>query len=183
MIKEEIILQQYRDTVATDSAIARKLIQKLDYKNNYYLLQCIAQTYKDESHFKIGTDTMRKSFNWRKWKMAEKYIIKAFTINPDNAEVLYTMGAIRKLNYQDDIAIYCFEKIVGMTDKSIAQDKYSRGIDFAKELINDAKFELYRLYNDENHMKLSMRYLSMYKKGLKNGLTTIYEPIELFLLD
>jgi hypothetical protein len=183
MTKEEIILNEYRDCVSTNPVMARNLIRRLDYKNNYYLLQCIAQTYLDESRFKNGSDVMRKRFVWRKWKMAEKYIIASFTLNSENAEVLYTMGEVRKLNYQDDIAIYCFEEIIKMRPREIAQDKYSRGIDFARELINDAKFELYRLNHDNEHMNLSMQYLSMYKNGLKKGITTIFTPIERFLLD
>ena len=96
--------------------------------------------------------------------MAERYIIKAFVINPDCAEVLYTMGGIRKFGGQDDIAIYCFEKIINTKEKDIAFGEYGRGVAFAQILINDAKFELYRLYYDENPT-LSKRYLSIYKKG------------------
>ena len=53
---------------------------------------------------------------------------------------------------------------------------------FAKEIINDSKFELYRLYHEENP-GLSKRYLSMYKSGLKKGVRTIYKPLKKFLLD
>ena len=40
-----------------DSAKARELIKKLNYKDNPYLLQCIAQTYLDESRLEKD-DTM-----------------------------------------------------------------------------------------------------------------------------
>jgi len=177
-----LILDKYRETVATDSAKARNYIQMLDYKNNFYLLQCIAQTYLDESRFEEGSNKMREKINFRKWRMAEKYIIKAFKINSDNAEVLYTMGEIRKLNYQDDIAIYCFEKLIKLGINEIAKQEYSRGKEFARELVNDAKFELYRLHYYENP-KLSQKYLNNFKRGLAKGITTIYEPVKKFLLD
>lgn len=43
MINKEKIIDEYRNTVGTDSVKARNLIKKLDYKEDYYLLQCIAQ--------------------------------------------------------------------------------------------------------------------------------------------
>lgn len=176
-----LILDNYRETVATDSEKARNYIRKLDYKNNFYLLKCIAQTYLDESRFEDRSNKMRKKINFRKWRMAEKYIIKAFKINPENAEVLYTMGEIRKLNMQYDVGIYCFEKIIDTDIKTIANDKYGRGIPFAKELINDSKFELYRLYYKTNP-NLSKKYLAMYTKGLEKGIHTIFKPLRKFIL-
>ena len=176
----EIILDNYRKTVAIDSAKARNYIKKLDYKNNFYLLKCIAQTYLDECRFEDRSNKMRKEINFRKWRMAEKYIIEAFKINPDNAEVLYTMGEIRKLNNQYDIAIYCFEKIIGINIKTIATDNYGRGISFAKELVNDSKFELYRLYFETNP-NLSKKYLAMYTKGLEKGIDSIFKPLAKFI--
>jgi hypothetical protein len=177
-----LILDKYRQTVATDSAKARNYIKRLDYKNNFYLLKCIAQTYLDESRFENKSNKMRKEINFRKWKMAEKYIIEAFKINPDNAEVLYTMGEIRKLNYQDDIAIYCFEKLIKLGINEIAKQEYSRGKEFARELVNDSKFELYRLYYYENP-NLSQKYLNNFKRGIAKGITTIYEPVKKFLMN
>jgi len=177
------IIEEYRNVVSTNSLKARELIKKLDYKEDYYLLQCIAQTYLDESRFEDdGTSNMRKDFDQRKWRMAERYIIKAFTINPNSGEVLYTMGEIRKLYGQTDIAIYCFEKILKLGIRKIAYGEYGRGIPFAKELVNDSKFELYRLHH-ENNPGLSRRYLSMYKKGLEKGVRTIFKPLKKFLLD
>lgn len=179
---KENILEEYRTSVGTDSAKARQTIKKLDYKEDFYLLQCIAQTYLDESRFEDdGQSNLRIYFDKRKWKMAEKYIIKAFKLNSDSADVLYTMASIRKLNNQDDIAAYCFEKIIKLGIKKIAHGEYGRGIPFAKELINDSKFELYRIYYDTNS-KLSKRYLSMYKKGLEKGVHTIFKPLKKFLL-
>ncbi|MBI5370934.1 MAG: hypothetical protein HZA79_02780 [Sphingobacteriales bacterium] len=179
--KLDLILYKYRELVATDSKKARECIKQLDYKNNFYLLQCIAQTYLDESRFEDDSNVMRREVNFRKWRMAEKYIIDAFSIDSNNAEVLYTMGEIRKLNYQNDIAIYCFEKLIKLGINKVAKQEYSRGRCFAKELLNDAKFELYRLHFYENP-RLSAKYLRQYKKGLDKGINSIFKPLKKFLL-
>lgn len=181
-MNKENVLEEFRVAVGIDSAKARGLIKVLDFKQDYYLLQCIAQTYLDESRFEdAGYNVLRTRFDRRKWRMAEKYIIKAYKINPDCAEVLYTMGEIRKLYNQLDIAIYCFEKIVTLDIKAIAYGEYGRGLPFAEELINDSKFELYRLHYI-NNPDLSKKYLVMYLKGLQNGIKTIFTPIDNFLL-
>ena len=179
--KFDLMLYKYREVVAVNSLQARTCIQKLEYKNNFYLLHCIAQTYLDECRFEDGSNKMKGKINFRKWRMAEKYIIEAFSIDSDNAEVLYTMGEVRKLNYQNDISIYCFEKIIKMGVNKIVKQEYSRGKYFAKELINDAKFELYRLYFYANP-KLSEKYLRAYKDGLDKGVATIFKPLKKFLL-
>jgi tetratricopeptide (TPR) repeat protein len=181
MDREEKILLEYHNTVGTDSLKARNLIKQLDYKENHRYLQFIAQTYLDESRFE-DDGTMRIYLNKRKWRMAERYIIKAHIINPDCADVLSVMGEVRKLNGQTDIAIYCFEKIIKLGIKGIAHSGCKLNPESAKELINDSKFELYRIYHDMNP-KLSKRYLSMYKKGLEKGAHTIFKPLKKFLLD
>jgi tetratricopeptide (TPR) repeat protein len=180
---KEKILAEYRNLVDVNSVKARALIKKLDYKEDYYLLRCIAQTYLDECRFEDdGKSNMRVNIDRRKWAMAERYIIKAFKIKPDNAEVLYTMGEVRKIyEEQKDIAIYCFGEIIKLGVRKIASDKYSRGTAFAKELINDSKFELYRIYHATSP-GLSKRYLSMYKRGLEKGVRTIFKPLRKFLL-
>jgi tetratricopeptide (TPR) repeat protein len=179
--KFDSLLNKYRELVSTDSAKARKCIMQLDYKNNFYLLKCIAQTYLDESLFDDGSNKMRKDVNLRKWRMAEKYIIKAFKIDNDNAETLYTMGKIRKVGHQKDIAIYCFKRIIKLGVTRIAKQEYSRGKDFAKMLINDARFELYRIhfYTDP---KKSAKYLKEFKANLKKGVETVFDPLNKFLL-
>ncbi|MGC4040325.1 MAG: hypothetical protein QM710_05945 [Flavobacterium sp.] len=181
MIKFYDLLDKYRDTVANDSKKARRYIQQLDYRDNPYLLNCIAQTYLDEARFEDNSDQIRDTINFRKWRMAEKYVIEAFKLNSNHAEILYTMGEIRKLNFQDEIAIYCFEKIIGLGVKKIEKQEYSRGRDFAKELINDSKFELYRLHFITNQ-KLANKYLRQYQQGIKLGIDSIYIPLEKFLL-
>ena len=92
------------------------------------------------------------------------------------------MGSIRRHYGQKDIAIYCYKKII----HSGIKKSYGRLQEFSKstikELINDAKFELYRIYHGQN-TGLSKRYLSMYKKGLLKGTATIYKPLKKFILD
>lgn len=180
MNKEIEILQDYYNTVGSDSLMARNLIKKLDYKEDHHYLQCIAQTYLDESIFE-SDGTLREYWDKRKWRMAERYIIKAHRINPDCADVLWVMGKVRKLNGQTIMAIYCFEKIIQLGLKGIAYSGCKLNVDYAKEMINDSKFELYRLYHNTNP-KLSKQYLAKYKKGLEKGATTIYKPLKKFLL-
>lgn len=180
-MNREQILEEYRNILVKDSARARKLIKKLDYKEDPVLLQCIAQTFLDESRFDENRK-QRSELYWRKWKTAEKYLIKAFKIDADCLIVLATMGSARRSSGQDDIAIYCFEKIIKLGIKGAKSPKSNLDRDFAKELINDAKFDLYRLYYYDNP-KLSKKYLAMYKKGLEKGVNTIYTPLDRFLLD
>jgi hypothetical protein len=183
--KFDLMLDKYRELVATDSVKARRCIMQLDYQGNFYLLKCIAQTYLDESLFEEGSNKMRKEIDQRKWRMAEKYIIKAFTINftinDDHAETLYTMGKVRKASDQKDIAIYCFKRIIKLGVTKIAKQEYSRGRDFAKMLINDARFELYRLYFYSDKKEAS-KYLNDFKLHVKNGVETIFHPLSKFLL-
>ena len=47
----EMLLQQSYDVYDSDTTKARNLINKMDYKNDHYLLQCIAQTYFNEAKF------------------------------------------------------------------------------------------------------------------------------------
>lgn len=177
--KIEQLLYNYRKLVSVNSVRARKLIMRFDYQNNFYLLQCIAQTYLDESRFEDGSNRTRRQINVRKWKMAERYIIRAFNINDDHAECLYTMGEVRKLGNQNRIAIYCFERIIKLGVNLIAKQEYSRGKDFAMELVNDARFELYRLYFYENP-KLSQKYLNLYQREVEKGVGTIFKPFSKF---
>ena len=178
---KEKILEEYRNILTTDSVKARALIKRLDYKEDPYLLQCIAQTYLDESRF-YEDGRPREDLEWRKWRMAERYIIKAFELDSNCLLVLSTMASVRRSSAQKEIATYCYEKIIKLGVKGAKSAKCEFDVDFAKELINDSKFDLYRLYYEDNP-KLSKKYLAMYKKGLEKGITTIYEPLNEFLLD
>ncbi|WP_343307883.1 hypothetical protein AAHN97_12100 [Chitinophaga niabensis] len=177
----EIILDKFYDVISKDSVRARNLIKRLDFRNDPYLLQCIAQTYLDESRFNED-GTQREYVEQRKWRMAERYIIKAFELNPDCLIVLSTMGSTRKSSDQNDIAIYCFERIIQLGVKAAKGYQYGLNPSLASELVNDAKFELYRLYYEKDK-KQAEKYLNSYKKGLKKGVTTMFIPLDRFLLD
>lgn len=175
------ILEEFYSVISEDSVRARNLIKKLDYKDDPYLLQCIAQTYLDESRF--NEDGSQKEYvDRRKWRVAERYIIKAFKINSNCLIVLSTMGSTRKSSGQNDEAIYCFEKIIELGIKEAKGYQYDLNPSLAAELVNDAKFELYRLYYEKD-LSLARKYLNSYKKGLKEGVATMFEPLERFLLD
>jgi hypothetical protein len=179
--KFDLVLERYRELVATDSVKARRCIMTLDYQDNFYLLKGIAQTYLDESLFNDGSNKMREKIDLNKWRMAEKYIIKAFSLNDDHAETLYTMGKIRKACDQNDIAIYCFKRIIKLGVTKISKQEYSRGRNFARMLINDSRFELYRLYFDSDPKK-SSKYMEEFKANLKKGVETIFYPLKKFLM-
>lgn len=180
-LERDQIIGLYRNVVGKDSAKARSIIKKLDYKSDPYLLQCIAQTYLDESRFDDRGE-MRERVDWRKWRQAEGYIIRAFLLDNNDADVLWVMGAVREQNMQFDIAIYCFRKIIKLGVRRIASGRRKGGREYAMEMVNDSKFELYRIYYNHN-LPLAKRYLSAYKKGLREGAPTIFEPLDRFLLD
>ena len=190
MIKERVhskllrekILESYRAAVCVDSAKARKLIKELDYKDDAYLLTCIAQTYFDESLLN-DDDTLREYFEGRKLRLAEKYIIKAFILNEDCIDFLYLLGKVRKSFQQYDLAIYCFKRIVELSAKGIPTKDKCSDHSLVKVKANDSKFQLYRIYHDLNETDTSKKYLSQYKVGLKRGIETIFKPLEKYLLD
>src|SRR5579863_3493121 len=90
-LEREKIIKLYRNVVGKDSVKARSIIKKLEYKSDPYLLQCIAQTYLDESRFEKDGE-MRARIDWRKWRLAESFIIRAFLLDNNDADVLWGMG-------------------------------------------------------------------------------------------
>jgi hypothetical protein len=84
--RKEKILKKYHKVVVDNSAEARSLIKKLNFKNDAYLLQCIAQTYFDESLFN-SDGGQRKYFENRKLRLAERFIIRAYEIQEDCIDV------------------------------------------------------------------------------------------------
>lgn len=176
------VLQKYYNIVGTDSAKARAFIKKLNYKQDPYLLRCIALTYFDESLLN-DDDSQREYFVMRKLRLAEKYIIKAYTLNEDCIDILYTLGNIRNGFRQTDLAIYCYKRIIEIGRKKIPKEDTSTNRSFVQMQVNDSKFQLYRLYHDKEDFILSNKYLSMYKNGLKSGIGTIFKPIEKFLMN
>jgi hypothetical protein len=180
-MNREMILQEYYDIYDSDTTKARNLIKKLDYKNDHYLLQCIAQTYFDEAKFDQN-GIWNKSSDNRKLRMAERYIVKAFKIKPTCSDVLWTLGKIRWDYGQMDVAIWCFREIIRLGIRGIVYGGCKKELSIGLAQINDSKFQLYRLYYVTNP-SLSKRYLKLYKKGLAKGISTLYEPLEKFLMD
>ena len=176
------ILQKYYAIVGKNSSQARSLIKRLKYKQDPYLLQCIALTYFDESRLN-NDDSQRLFFDGRKLRLAEKYIIKAYIINEDCIDVLYTLGKIRNAFKQTDLAIYCFKRIITIGGKKLSDKDNCTSRMLVKERVNDSKFQLYRLYHDKGDFQRSKKYLINYKNGLKKGIDNIYKPLENFLMN
>jgi tetratricopeptide (TPR) repeat protein len=181
LIPKEIILKRFHKIETKDPAKARKLIKQLDYKNDHYLLQCIAMTYIDEAQFDEN-GKWRYYADGRKLRIAENYIYKAFNLNPKCSFVLWILGKIKTAYGQTEAAILCYKDIIEIGSKRITQGccKNELDIEVAFAQINDSKFHLYRLYKDSNP-SLSKRYLTLYKKGLEKGIFTLYIPLEQFI--
>lgn len=180
--RKELLLQKYYNTVGSNSAKARSFIKKLNYKQDPYLLRCIALTYFDESLFN-DDGSRREFFDGRKLRLAEKYIIQAYILNENCIDVLYTLGKIRNAFKQTDLAIYCYKKIIEIGNRTIPKKDTCTDRSLIKVNVNDSKFQLYRLYHDKGDYQRSKRYLSLYKKGLEKGIKTMYKPLEKFLMD
>lgn len=178
---KEKILESFRKIASIDSAKARSFIKKLDYTQDPYLLRCIALTYFDESRLN-DDNSQREYFNGRKLRLAEKYIIKAYILNENCIDVLYTLGNIRNAFKQKDLAIYCYKRIIEIGRREIPKKDTCTDRSLVQIKVNDSRFQLYRLYHDEGNYILSKRYLTLYKKGLKEGIDTIYKPLEFFLM-
>jgi tetratricopeptide (TPR) repeat protein len=177
----EIALDKYYSLVATNFSKARNVIEELNYENDAYLLSCIAQTYKDEAiFFKNGNS--RKNIDKEKLKLAKLYIDRAFVLNPECRNVLYVKGRI--YDNLDEIyeSIDCFIKILKAEDHLEDELNCSQSeLWVVQMMLNDARFELYRLFYDIQSFEISNKFLKEYKKHLKKGVQTIYTPIEKFL--
>jgi tetratricopeptide (TPR) repeat protein len=157
-IDKDEVLQKYYDIYLEDTTKARLLIKKLDYQNNPYLLSEIAQSYFDEN----------------KLRLAERYILKAFSIDCLNSNVLWVLGLVKWDYGQIESAIFCFKEIIRIGTRRIAKSGYNKTIDVALAQINDSKFQLYRLLKDSNP-SVAKRYLKMYEKGLNKGIFSILD--------
>ena len=178
MDKEKII-EEFNKIETEDPVRARSLIKKLNYKDDHYLLKCIALTYLDEAQFdKNGV--WRYYADNRKLRMAERYILKEFEIKPTCSNVLWILGKVRTAYGQNEAAIYCYQDIIKMGSKRIANSCCKKDLDIALGQVNDSKFQLYRLFKNIDSSK-SKRYLTQYKKGLDKGVFTLFIPLEKFL--
>ncbi|NLX41382.1 MAG: hypothetical protein GXY75_05755 [Bacteroidales bacterium] len=155
---KEQILQEYYDTYHKDTAKARKLIKKLDYKNDPYLLSEIATSYFDEN----------------KLRLAERYAIKAFELDYLNPATLWILALVKWDYGQIDSAIFAFQEIIRIGTRRIHKIGYRENKDVALARINDSKFQLYRLLK-EKKPAVAKRYLREYEKGIEKGLDTIVD--------
>ena len=176
------ILNEFTTAVGIDLSKARNLIQKLQCHKDPYLLAMISQTYYDESAFD-EKGSPREFFEGRKLRMAEKYAIRAVDINFENTAALWMLGKIRNAYGQKDLAIFLFKEIIRLGTKNVVTSYEGKDLDFAKMIVNDAKFQIYRIYHDLKMSELSRRYLAMYKDGLKKSIKTIFKPLKRFLMD
>lgn len=179
MIRSELI-EEYHKVYFSDIILARKLIKTLDYKSDHQLLQMIAQTYLDEARF-VNTGGNREQYDRRKLRYAERYIMEAFRIRPNCSNVLWTLAKIRTDYGQNEAAIFCYQDIIRLGVKRISLDSCKNELCIVLAQINDSKFELYRLFHKRNP-QLSKRYLTLYYKGLKRGISTLYKPVTKYLL-
>jgi hypothetical protein len=125
--KFDLMLVKYRELVATNSVKARAYYA-IDYQNNFYLLKCIAQTYLEM--LKNGSTKCARTLILENGEWLKIYIIKAFSINHDNAET-FTPWGDKKIKSHDN-TIYCFKRIIKLGVNTIAKQEYSRGRSFPK---------------------------------------------------
>ncbi len=113
-----------------------------------------------------------------------KYIEKAIAFNPDCRDVLYTRGVIYNAIGDTWTAIDCYIKIMELGE-DLGEDANCSGSDlpFVRMILNDARFQLYRLFHDLEEYELSKKFLKAYKMHLRKGIDTIYKPLEKFLMD
>jgi hypothetical protein len=178
---QQDIITKFNTIVATDPIAARNLILKLDYSKDANLLACIALTYKDEALF-LKNGNQRKIIISNKIKLAKEYIDKAFELAPNCRAVLDLKGSIYIALNDPFTAIDCYINII--ENRKINQFEYNcsnSNVDFEKMVVNDAYFQLYRLFFDLKNLKLANKFLNEFKKGLAKGIATIYYPVEKFI--
>lgn len=155
-LDKDEVLQKYYEIYFEDTTKARLLIKKLDYQNNPYLLSEIAKSYFDEN----------------KLRLAERYILKAYSIDCLNSDVLWVLGLVKWDYGQIDSAIFNFKEIIRIGTRRINKSGYNKTLNVTLAQINDSKFQLYRLLKDANP-SVAKRYLKEYEKGLSKGVFTI----------
>jgi len=177
----EKVIRKYRSVVGVDSAAARALVKKLKYKDDPYLLSCIALTYFDESRFK-DDGSPRKTYDGRKMRLAERYIVKAYELKDDCIDVLWMMGKVRIGFLQWDLAAYCFERILELGRKRISDNDKCTDRSLVQVKVNDSRFALYDIYYVMGDIPKAKKYLAKFMAGLKRpGMWTLYTPLENFL--
>ena len=157
-LDQDAILQKYYDIYLEDTTKARLLIKKLDYQNNPYLLSEIAKSYFDENRLRL----------------AERFILRAFSLDNLNSDVLWVLGLVKWDYGQTENAIFCFKEIIRIGSRRNNKSGYNKTLDISLAQINDSKFQLYRLLKDSNP-SVAKRYLREYEKGLNKGIHTILD--------
>jgi hypothetical protein len=180
IMERQEIITQFHELYSSNSTAARELIKRMDYKMDHRLLQLIALSYVDEASFTVDGRT-KEVYDRRKLRYAERYILKAFQIRPICSNVLWTMAKVKKDYGQYDSAIFCYSEIIKLGVSRICRDSCRNTIDVARSQINDSRFELYRLYHNRNP-KLSRLYLTLYKKGIRSGIHSLYKPLIKYII-
>jgi tetratricopeptide (TPR) repeat protein len=157
-LNNEDILNTYFDIYSENTKEARLLLKKLNYKNDSFLLSSIANSYFKEARLRL----------------AERYVLKAFSLDYLNPKVLWVLGLVKWDYGQIDNAIFCFKEIIRIGTRRVSKTGYNETIDIALARINDSKFQLFRLLKDTNP-PVAKRYLKDYEKGLKKGIFTIMD--------
>jgi tetratricopeptide (TPR) repeat protein len=180
MDKKNKQLEKYHKLVGVNSLKARKEIEKIKFQNDTYLLSCIALTFKDEAVF-FKNGNMRKIFLKKKLDLAKNFIDDAFKLNPTCRDMLFIKGAIYNALGDKRTAIDCYIQILKLDENLSKEYNCSNSnLAFVQMLLNDARFQLYRLFYDLEDFDLSSKFLKEYKSQLKKGIDTIYKPLEYF---
>lgn len=179
-ISDKQIFEQFEYTVGEDSKLARSYIEKLNFSSSPYLLNCIALTYRDQALFKKNGE-YRKRISKKYLLEAKSFSDKAFKLNSKCINVLFIRGTI--LNHLDKVedSIDCFLRIIQF--KRLGSKKINCGdsdLDLLRMIQNDAYFQLFRLFRDTN-LPLAKKFFSAYENGLKEGIDSLYKPIDEFI--
>lgn len=155
------VIKQYHKLISKNPEKARLLLKKLDFKQDHYVLFCIANTYWEE--YRKGASKLR---------LTERYVTMAFNLNPECPFVLWLLGMVKWDYGQIDAAIYCYEDILELGTTGIIKEGCAKDKNVAKAQVNDSKFQLYRLYKDTNP-KLAEKYLTQFKNSWNRGVFTL----------
>jgi hypothetical protein len=114
----------------------------------------------------------------------DKFVDKGFKINQNCRDLLYTKGIIYNALGDTFTTIDCYLAILKLEERTDSVYNCSNSdLPFVQILLNDAKFQLYRLFYDLEDFEMSDKFLEDYKKHLVNGVSTIYKPLANFLMN
>jgi len=148
----ENVLSSFYEIYDEDTTRARSLIKRLDFKNDPFLLSEIAHTYFDEGRLRL----------------AERFSLRAFSIDYLNPSVLWILGLVKWDYGQHENAIFCFEEIIRLGTSRRAKSGSNESIESTHARINDSKLQLFRLLRNKEPER-AVQYLKSYERGLKRG--------------